>query len=282
VLLASLLALRFLAYSLLGWLLEGTLRCLMERRFVNPGFLSGPFVPIYGVGALSILVLTRDVRSEPVMVFVMACVVASVVEFVGHLVLQRMLGLVLWDYSGRFGNLQGRICLGNSLSFGAAGVALVYGIEPLLGTVLDALDPTLAIALASGLMALLVADWATSMAAVVRLRPEIQAIEGSLIQVRHRLEARLEVVGAEYDRRSTRVLNRSRRALARLESAFPNAHTAPASDHSATNRAQRTERSIDRQTTADEGATGRSAQGAFECPQRGELIEVCVPEDRFV
>jgi uncharacterized membrane protein len=249
---ASLLALRFLAYSFLGWLLEGTFRCLMERRFVNPGFLTGPFVPIYGVGALGILALTRDVGSDPVMVFVVACTVASVVEFIGHLVPQRTLGLVLWDYSGRFGNLQGRICLGNSLGFGVAGVTLVYGIEPLFGAALDALDPTLAIALASGLTALLVADWATSMAAVVRLRPEIQAIEGSLIQVRHRLEARLEIMGAEYDRRSTRVLNRSRRALARLESAFPNAHTAPTSDHSATNRARRTERGADRRATADD------------------------------
>lgn len=251
-LLASLLALRFLAYSFVGWLLEGTYRCLTERRFVNPGFLTGPFVPIYGVGALGILALTWNARPDPVVVFAVACAVASVVEFIGHLLLQRMLGLVLWDYSGRFGNLQGRICLGNSLGFGAAGVALVYGIEPHFGSALDALDPTLAIALASAVMALLVADWATSMANVVRLRPEIQTIEGSLIEVRRRLEARLEVAGAEYDRRSTRVLNRSRRALARLESAFPGARTVPS-------WARRIERRPGRRPTVDDRIASRSA-----------------------
>lgn len=224
----SVLALEFLAYSFLGWLLEGCVRCLMERRFVNPGFLTGPFVPIYGFGALGILALTQGVRTDPFLVFAGSILVATVVEFTGHLLLQRTLGLVLWDYSDRFGNIQGRVCMGNSVGFGLAGLAVVYGIQPPLAVALQALEPHLIVALASALTALLALDWSRSVAAVARLRPEIQSIQGSLARVRHRLETRLEDLGAEYDRRSARLLDRSRRVLTRLESAFPGARTVSA------------------------------------------------------
>lgn len=223
---ASVLVLEFLVYSSLGWVLEGCVRCLFERRLVNPGFLTGPYVPIYGVGALGILALTQGARSDPVLVFAVGILVASAVEFFGHLLLQRALGLVLWDYSNRFGNIQGRVCMGNSVGFGLAGLAVVYGIQPALARFLDSLEPLVVLALASGLTAVVVVDWTRSTTAVLRLRPEIQSIEGSLTRVRYRLERRLEELSAGYDRRTARLLHTSRRVLTRLESAFPDARTA--------------------------------------------------------
>lgn len=219
----SLVTLSFLAYSVLGWVLEGTVRCLVERRLVNTGLLAGPYVPIYGIGALCILAATATVRDRPVLVFVIGVVVATVVEFVGHLLLQRLLGLVLWDYSERFGNLQGRVCLGNSVGFGIAALGAVYLIDPLLTAACAALDPLVAVALASALSVVFALDGVRSIAAVVRLRPDIQAIGGSLARVRGRVEAQLSDLGAGYDRRRARVLKRSRRILAQLESAFPSA-----------------------------------------------------------
>jgi len=168
---ASLVLLRFLAYSFLGWVLEGAVRCLLERRLVNPGLLTGPFVPIYGVGALSILIFTEGARGDLVLIFVVGGLVATVVEYLGHVLLQRLLGLVLWDYSTRFGNFQGRVCLGNSITFGLASLAVVCVIDPTLTDILDATAPLLAVALASALAAIVAIDWTRSVATVVRTRP---------------------------------------------------------------------------------------------------------------
>lgn len=221
----SQLVLSFLAYSVLGWLVEGVVRLVSERRLVNPGFLAGPFVPIYAVGALGILLLTAGARPYPLAVFAIGVVVGTLVEFIGHLLLQRILGLVLWDYSDHFCNLQGRVCLLNSLGFGAAALGVVYLIDPALTAGFELLDPLLAVALASAGTTVLAVDWIRSMADVLRVRPEIQSMQGSLTQLRHRIETQLGDLGGEYDRRRARLLKNSRRALTRLEAAFPQART---------------------------------------------------------
>ncbi|MDQ7993962.1 MAG: putative ABC transporter permease [Propionicimonas sp.] len=223
---ASHVVLGFLAYSFLGWVMEGNVRALVERRLVNPGFLTGPFVPIYGIGAVGILAATPGVRGDPALVFAIGVIVSTVVEFVGHLALQRLLGLVLWDYGDRFANLQGRVCLGNSVGFGIAALAVVYLVDPVLTDAITALDPLAAVALAAALSATVLLDWTLSVAAVVRLRPELRSVEGSLARVRHQIEDRLEGLGARYDHRRTRLLARSLRVLTRLESSFPGARTA--------------------------------------------------------
>lgn len=229
---ASQIVLAFTVYAFLGWVLEGNVRCLLERRLVNPGFLTGPFVPIYGVGALCILAATSGVRAQPLLVFAIGVVVATAVEFVGHLLLERLLGVVLWDYSDRFGNIQGRVCLGNSVGFGVAALAVVYLLWPLLSGFLVALDPLLSVGLASGLLTVMLLDFGRSLTAVLRVRPEILSIQGSLDRIRQLVEERLEELGAQYDQRQARLLNQSRKVLTRLESAFPRARTSPRRAHS--------------------------------------------------
>lgn len=222
---ASLVVLGFLAYSFLGWVVEGVVVAWCEHRLKNPGFLAGPVVPIYGIGALGILAVTAGFRDQPVLVFLAAAAVATVVEFVGHWLLEKLLGLVLWDYSGRFGNIQGRVCLGNSMAFGAAGVGVVYVLDPLLSGLLAQFNPLLTISVASGLGALVLADWVHAVLVVVRVRPEIEAIRGTLDEVRAHLEEQLETASGQWQDRVTRqrvrALRGSRRALIRLGRAFP-------------------------------------------------------------
>ena len=227
---AAQLALVFVAYSFLGWLIESVVLVWCERRFGNPGFLTGPVVPIYAVGALAILWLTEDLRPHPLLVFAVSAIVATVVEYLAHVMLQRLFGLVLWDYTGRFGNLRGRVCVGNSLAFGAAGLAVVYLLNPALTRAIAGLDPVFSVALASALLAVLAVDWTHSAVAVLRVRPELEAVRGSLGEARGRVEHEIEALGERFDlqwvRRRRRLLIRSARALARLEAACPGARAA--------------------------------------------------------
>ena len=225
----SQLVLAFLAYSFLGWLVEGLVLLGCNRRLANPGFLAGPVVPIYGVGALGVLICTASIQDRPILVFAVGVAVTTVVEFLGHLLLQRLLGLVLWDYTGRLGSIQGRVCLVNSLGFGIAALAVVYLIDPLLRDLLAGLAPLPTVALASALGAVFMVDWCQSTVSVLRLQPEIQAIQGSLTRVRAQVDRQLASLGSSFDqvwaRRRIRLLQRSRKALTRLEAAFPQART---------------------------------------------------------
>ncbi|MEA5053651.1 MAG: putative ABC transporter permease [Propionicimonas sp.] len=225
----SSLVLAFACYSFLGWVLEGTVLSWSQRRLINPGFLTGPFVPIYAVGALGIQVCTAGLHDSPVLVFVIGTAVATVVEFIGHLLLQRLFGLVLWDYSGRVGSIQGRVCLLNSLGFGVAALAVVYVLDPLLQQALAALPVLWAVALASALATVFIADWGHSIVSVLRVRPEIRAFQGSLTRLRDQIDHQVASLGTEFDqarsRRHARLLQHSRNTIARLEAAFPGGRT---------------------------------------------------------
>jgi len=195
----SYLIISFLAYGFLGWILEGIVMLVEKHRLINRGFLTGPLLPIYGFGAVAILLLTASLRASPLLVFLVAVVAATVIEFIGHLGLEKLLGLVLWDYTGRFGNIQGRVCLTNALAFGAAGLFVVYVADPWLTRVVDAMGLLVSLSAASALATLAVVDFVHSVVAVVRVRPEVESAVESLAALRGRLEQRLDELAASLD-----------------------------------------------------------------------------------
>lgn len=195
----SRLIISFLAYGFLGWILEGVVMLIEKHRLINRGFLTGPVLPIYGFGAVAILLLTAPVRSQPWLVFVVGVVAASVIEFIGHLGLEKLLGLVLWDYTGRFANIQGRVCLTNALGFGVAGLFVVYVADPWLSRFIDGLGLLTSLSVASVLATLVVVDFVHAVVAVVRVRPEVESAVESLAALQARLESRLDELAATLD-----------------------------------------------------------------------------------
>ena len=76
------LLLWFLLYSCVGWVYESVLVSVLERRWVNRGFLNGPICPIYGAGAVLGILLLSGLRGHPVIIFLISALGASVLEFV--------------------------------------------------------------------------------------------------------------------------------------------------------------------------------------------------------
>ncbi len=121
----------FASMSFLGWIIETVYRSLHERRFVNAGFLTGPFVPIYGFGALAITLLGRAVTSlSPVAAWAAMLSAPTLLEYVTSWLLERLFGMALWDYRDRKFNVHGRVCLEFSIYWAALAPVLVYGINP--------------------------------------------------------------------------------------------------------------------------------------------------------
>ncbi|MDR2157390.1 MAG: DUF975 family protein [Clostridiales Family XIII bacterium] len=137
------LVLMFFLFAFIGWIWECSLDLVSYGIFVNRGSLYGPWIPIYGFGGLSILLLLTRLHRRPVLCFFMAVTVCGVIEYVGATLLWHIPHVKYWDYSGYFFNTQGRVCLEGLLTFGILGMVGLYFIAPLTDDLLNRLPPAL-------------------------------------------------------------------------------------------------------------------------------------------
>lgn len=119
----------FWLYAFLGFLLEVIVTYIRERKLVNRGFLLGPYCPIYGTGGIILLTL-NNYQNRPILIFLVSIVICSFIEYVTSYLLELIYKVRWWDYSNRFFNVNGRICLTNSIAFGILGILLVCYLNP--------------------------------------------------------------------------------------------------------------------------------------------------------
>lgn len=123
----------FFSLAVIGWIWEVSLHLITSGEFVNRGALYGPWLPIYGTGAVLILTLLHRLRSNPAVEFAAIVIICGFLEYMTSLVMDVMSGgTKWWDYSGYFLNLNGRICAEGLLVFGAGGLAIVYVVAPII------------------------------------------------------------------------------------------------------------------------------------------------------
>ena len=119
----------FIAYSFLGWGYETAVCSVKAGHLVNRGFLNGPYCPIYGAGAIIFLLLLKNQKSY-VSIFVFGALIACAVEYATSYVMEKLFDARWWDYSKYKFNLNGRICLGAAIIFGAFAVFLLKFAHP--------------------------------------------------------------------------------------------------------------------------------------------------------
>ncbi len=117
-------------YSFLGWVLEVVYTLITRKRLVNRGFLYGPLCPIYGAGCMLIAVALAPLGNNVVLIFIAASVLTTSLEYATSWAMEKMFSTTWWDYSKEPFNLNGRICLVNSLAFGFMGVFIVWLVHP--------------------------------------------------------------------------------------------------------------------------------------------------------
>lgn len=120
----------FFTFSIFGWVWEVLLELVTNGILVNRGTMHGPWLPIYGVGGVLVLLMLRPWRKHPVVTFALACAVCGTLEYIASWLLEQIHGTKWWDYSGYFLNLNGRICLEGVLVFGIGSVAFIYFLAP--------------------------------------------------------------------------------------------------------------------------------------------------------
>ena len=185
----------FFIYCFLGWCWESCYVSAKKRQWVNRGFMKGPFLPIYGFGALSVLIATLPVRPFPVLVYVFGMIGATALELVTGICMEKLFHVRYWDYSNQKFNFKGYICLTSSIAWGAFSLAMIYGFhKPIEKLVLSIPFVWLDI-LTTVLTVIVAADFAISFKTAMELRAILDSMERIKDEMK-RLQKRAEVIEA--------------------------------------------------------------------------------------
>lgn len=165
----------WLIYGVFGFIIETTYVSIGKKKFVQRGFLSGPIIPIYAFGALAILYFLSPWHKSVFLLFISGMFVASVLEYFGGYVMEKLFKIKLWDYSDYKYNIKGRVCLKNSIMFGVLSIVLVLYLNPALMSLLDKIDFKVLSYVVSILMIIVIIDTSYSVFAIVDLKKILHA-----------------------------------------------------------------------------------------------------------
>lgn len=117
----------FYIFSFCGWIFESSYVSILNKKFVNRGFLIGPWIPIYGFGGVIMLFVAIPFYANPLLVFLVGLAAATTLEYVTGVVMEKIFAIKYWDYTGKaFASKNGYICLESSLCWGVFTLILTY------------------------------------------------------------------------------------------------------------------------------------------------------------
>ncbi len=167
----------FFAYCFVGWVWETSYDSIIERHFVNRGFLYGTWIPIYGFGAIIMLFSTLPFKGNWVMVYLVGMVAATILELATGLAMEKIFKVRYWDYSSQKLQFKGYICVSSSLFWGLLSVVLVKWVHNFFEKVLFSISNDTQIILAIFLSTLFLTDLGFSIKTALDIRSVIVKME---------------------------------------------------------------------------------------------------------
>ena len=198
----------YMIYSFIGWCGEVAVAAVKRHRFVNRGAVTGPFCPIYGLGAAVVAVFFPELKGNPLFLFLGGMVVNTFVEYVTGRIMEMSLHKKWWDYSDQKFNLGGYVCLKTSVLWGICTVLMIYVLNPVFTGLVGLIPKLWGEIILWVLFGLLIVDFIGTVIAVWGLKKK----NGRIDQIREGLG------------RTSKLLENTmtRRLQARMIKAYPN------------------------------------------------------------
>ena len=196
----------FYIYCFIGWCIESTFVSVKQKKFVNRGFMRGPFLPLYGSGAVLMLYVSIPVRNNLLMTFLAGCIAATVLEYITGVAMEALFKVRYWDYSDQPFNFQGHICLSSSIAWGFLTIALVKFIHGPVEHLVLSLNDSLASIAATALTVIIAADLALSFKAALDIRNMLEKMtkaKDELLKIQTRLDAIIAFSDTAFSDRET-------------------------------------------------------------------------------
>lgn len=237
------LATYFIIYSFLGWILESIFRSFCEKKIINTGFLRGPICPIYGCGAIIMILFLKNFSNSKILLFAMSIIFLSLWEYIVGVILEKLFKTKYWDYSDHKFNYKGRICLTNSIAWGFLGVLFIDFIHPSIVNILKNVDVVYLKIIVPILLILILTDAIISIVKTKNIKGTLEKVEKLNEQIKEKLaeikkqnqeknttSENLQLLIEKINKRKNRELRRLYKRVYRLKRAFPAIETKEFSD----------------------------------------------------
>ena len=195
-------------YSTAGWIGEMiyhsiVIKHLSEKR----GFLNGFLCPIYGHGALLVLYVLNGGLKNPILTFLAGMALTTALEYFTSWMMEAIFHMRWWDYSRKKIQLNGRICLQNSLLFGLACVLLCHVVNPPVMAWLFHIGSAYTIPVASFLFGLYLMDNVLSVRSAIQLSHRLDKLAKLQQEIRQHLDEKAQLYGARVEELTNRFMN---------------------------------------------------------------------------
>ena len=167
----------FMIYSFFGWVYEVIGKLITEKKFINRGFFIGPYLPIYGVGAVFMIILLDKYVDDPLTLFIMSVLLFSSIEYLTSFFLEKLFNARWWDYTKYKFNINGRICLETMVPFGLTGLFAMYILNPAIIRCLEATPDIIVTIISIILLIIIIIDMILTTTIMINIKGTIKKVK---------------------------------------------------------------------------------------------------------
>ena len=183
----------FFICSIVGWIYELVYCLIQDRKFVNRGFLIGPYLPIYGTGSVVMILYLNQYKDNPLTVFILAMVICTILEYITSYLMEKLFNARWWDYSNQKFNINGRVSLFNSLLFGILSLLLIYVVNPLYLNLIDNMNNTWLCVISSICLIIFIVDFIISFIIVRKIKNNLNNSKlDSTVEIRKLINSKIK------------------------------------------------------------------------------------------
>lgn len=201
----------FYFYCFVGWCIESTHVSIRTRKLTNRGFMRGPFLPLYGSGAIMMLVVSMPFQDSIVLTYLAGCVGATILEYITGVTMEALFKVRYWDYSNQKFNFQGHICLGTTLAWGVLTILMTEVVHVPVEKLMLSI-PAKALTVVTIVLTIAIAvDFALSFKAAIDLRDiliKMEQVKQELVHIQKSLDAIFAAANAGWESRREEWENR--------------------------------------------------------------------------
>ena len=176
----------FIIYAFIGWCTEVSYAALDTGKFVNRGFLNGPYCPIYGCGVVIVVAILTPLKENLLILFAGSFLLTSVLEYITGYILEKVFHNKWWDYYDKPFNIKGYVCLKFSIYWGLACTFIMDIIHPMIYAAICFIPFVIGVVLLSIIMCVFAADCIITVTTILKFNKRLKVMDEMAASI-HRL-----------------------------------------------------------------------------------------------
>lgn len=194
----------FYFYCFFGWCFESAYVSFKSRKLVNRGFMRGPFLPLYGSGAIMMLIVSMPFQDNVILTYLAGVAGATVLEYITGVTMEALFKVRYWDYSNQRFNFQGHICLSSSIAWGFLTILMTRVVHRPVEQFVMSIPGNVLFPLTMLLTVYIVVDFTLSFKAAIELWDllvKMQKVKDEVERLQRRLDVIIAFSNAEKEQR---------------------------------------------------------------------------------